>query len=160
MAAQTTHPAEPLVRIARREAAPLRRKIAVRAVAIVLALVVVGALFFLHGGEQEEQEPIPGGTNEERVAFLESFALSSLNTVLITSTAFSRLCIKSQSAPTSASFIADGSSIGSSTMRFVPKNDMVPAAATASSIDGAGPSTRVTSASSSCFASRASVFAA
>lgn len=39
----------------------------------VLALVVVGALFFLHGGEQEEQEPIPGGTNEERVAFLESF---------------------------------------------------------------------------------------
>ena len=35
----------------------------------VLALVVVGALFFLHGGEQEEQEPIPGGTNEERVAF-------------------------------------------------------------------------------------------
>lgn len=39
----------------------------------VLALVVVGALFFLHGGEQEEPEPIPGGTNEERVAFLESF---------------------------------------------------------------------------------------
>lgn len=39
----------------------------------VLVLVVVGALFFLHGGEQEEQEPIPGGTNEERVAFLESF---------------------------------------------------------------------------------------
>lgn len=39
----------------------------------VLALVVVGALFFLHGGEQEEPEPIPGGSNEERVAFLESF---------------------------------------------------------------------------------------
>ena len=39
----------------------------------VLALVVVGALFFLHGGEQEEQEPIPGGTKEERVACLDSF---------------------------------------------------------------------------------------
>ena len=36
--------AEPLVRIARREAAPLGRKVAVRAVAILLALVV-DALF-------------------------------------------------------------------------------------------------------------------
>ena len=34
MAAQTSHPAEPLVRIARRKAAPLSRKIAVRAAAM------------------------------------------------------------------------------------------------------------------------------
>ena len=43
----------------------------------VLALVVVGALFFLHGGEQEEPEPIPGGTNEERVAFFGELRLAS-----------------------------------------------------------------------------------
>ncbi len=41
---------------------------------ILLAAIVAGACFFLTGrGEEEARQPIPGGTNEERVAFLESF---------------------------------------------------------------------------------------
>ena len=41
---------------------------------ILLAAIVAGACFFLTGREEEEaRQPIPGGTNEERVAFLESF---------------------------------------------------------------------------------------
>ena len=40
----------------------------------MLAAIVAGACFFLTGrGEEEARQPIPGGTNEERVAFLESF---------------------------------------------------------------------------------------
>lgn len=41
---------------------------------ILLAAIVVGACIFLKGGDKEEKkEEIAGGTNEERVAFLESF---------------------------------------------------------------------------------------
>ena len=42
---------------------------------ILLAAIVAGACFFLTGpgGGGGSGRPIPGGTNEERVAFLESF---------------------------------------------------------------------------------------
>lgn len=41
---------------------------------LLLAAIVVGACIFLQSGSQEEEaEPILGGTNEERVAYLESF---------------------------------------------------------------------------------------
>ncbi len=40
---------------------------------LVLVVVVVGACIFLRGGEQEPPKEYPGGTNEERLAFLESF---------------------------------------------------------------------------------------
>ena len=41
---------------------------------LVLAVIVALACFFLQGrGEEEQAQPIPGGTNEERVAYLQSF---------------------------------------------------------------------------------------
>lgn len=41
---------------------------------LILVVVVVGACIFLHNGKgKEEQKEFPGGTNEERVAFLQSF---------------------------------------------------------------------------------------
>lgn len=41
---------------------------------LVLAVIVALACFFLQGrGEEEQVQPIPGGTNEERVAYLQSF---------------------------------------------------------------------------------------
>ena len=41
---------------------------------LVLAVIVALACFFLQSrGEEEPVQPIPGGTNEERVAYLESF---------------------------------------------------------------------------------------
>ena len=40
---------------------------------VVLAAIVVGACFFLQSREDEAPQTIPGGTNEERVAYLESF---------------------------------------------------------------------------------------
>ncbi len=41
---------------------------------LILAAVVVGACIFLWGGkDQVEKKEYPGGTNEERVAFLQSF---------------------------------------------------------------------------------------
>ena len=40
---------------------------------LLLAAIVVGACLFLQGRGEEESPPIPGGTNEERVAFLEGF---------------------------------------------------------------------------------------
>lgn len=40
---------------------------------LLLAVIVVGACFFLGTKGQQERQPIPGGTNEERVAYLQSF---------------------------------------------------------------------------------------
>lgn len=41
---------------------------------LILVVVVVGACFFLRGGKNEtEQKEFPGETNEERLAFLQSF---------------------------------------------------------------------------------------
>ena len=41
---------------------------------LILVAVVVGACIFLHSGKgEEEKKEFPGGTNEERVAFLQSF---------------------------------------------------------------------------------------
>ena len=40
---------------------------------LLLAVIVVGACLLLQGREEEEAPPVSGGTNEERVAFLESF---------------------------------------------------------------------------------------
>ncbi|MGI6255935.1 MAG: DUF4830 domain-containing protein [Acutalibacter sp.] len=41
---------------------------------LVLAVIVALACFFLQSrGEEEPAQPIPGGTNEERVAYLQSF---------------------------------------------------------------------------------------
>lgn len=41
---------------------------------VLLAVIVAGACIFLHsGGEKEKPQEISGNTNEERVAFLESF---------------------------------------------------------------------------------------
>ena len=40
---------------------------------LLLAVIVAGACVFLAGREGEERQPVPGGTNEERVAFLQSF---------------------------------------------------------------------------------------
>lgn len=40
----------------------------------ILLLVVAGACFFLwHGKQGEEQKAVPGGSNEERLTFLQSF---------------------------------------------------------------------------------------
>ena len=80
--------------------------------------------------------------------------------VVSTITAFSRLCIKSHRASTSFSPMAAGSMRGSSTTRFVPNSEMVPAAATASPISGAGPSMRVSSASPACIRRRTVFWAA
>ncbi len=74
--------AEPLVRIARREAAPLGRKVAVRAVAILLALVVDALFIYFVTG----LNPISvygvmwGGTFSTSVRF--SWALRDLSTLL------------------------------------------------------------------------------
>lgn len=40
---------------------------------LLLAVIVVGACVFLQSRGEEESQPIPGGTNEERVAYLQSF---------------------------------------------------------------------------------------
>ena len=40
---------------------------------LLLAVIVVGACLLLQGREEEAAPPVSGGTNEERVAFLESF---------------------------------------------------------------------------------------
>ena len=40
---------------------------------LLLAVIVAGACLFLQSRGQEERQPIPGGTNEERVAFLQGF---------------------------------------------------------------------------------------
>lgn len=40
---------------------------------LLLAAVVIGACIFLRGNKETESQPIPGGTNEERVSFLQSF---------------------------------------------------------------------------------------
>lgn len=40
---------------------------------LLLAAIVVGACLFLRGGPEAEQEEILGGTEEQRVAFLQSF---------------------------------------------------------------------------------------
>ena len=40
---------------------------------LLLAVIVVGACFFLQSKGEEEAQPIPGGTNEERLAYLQSF---------------------------------------------------------------------------------------
>lgn len=40
---------------------------------LLLAVIVAGACFFLQSKGGEERQPIPGGTNEERVAYLQSF---------------------------------------------------------------------------------------
>lgn len=40
---------------------------------LLLAVIIAGAWFFLRGGPQEEPEEILGGTEEQRVAFLQSF---------------------------------------------------------------------------------------
>lgn len=40
---------------------------------LLLAVIVVGACVFLQSRGEEESQPIPGGTNEERVAYLLSF---------------------------------------------------------------------------------------
>lgn len=40
---------------------------------LLLVVVVVGACFFLRGGPAEEQKEIKGGTNEERIAYLQTF---------------------------------------------------------------------------------------
>lgn len=40
---------------------------------VILAAIVVGACFFLQSREEEAPQAIPGGTNEERVAYLESY---------------------------------------------------------------------------------------
>lgn len=40
---------------------------------LLLAVIVVGACFFLQSRGEEERQPVPGGTNEERVAYLQSF---------------------------------------------------------------------------------------
>lgn len=40
---------------------------------LLLAVIVVGAVFFLQGKGEEGHQPIPGGTNEERIAYLQSF---------------------------------------------------------------------------------------
>ena len=74
--------AEPLVRIARREAAPLGRKVAVRAAAILLALVVDALFIYFVTG----LNPISvygvmwGGTFSTSVRF--SWALRDLSTLL------------------------------------------------------------------------------
>ncbi len=82
MAAQTTHPAEPLVRIARREAAPLSRKIAVRAAAILLALVVDALFIFFVTGLNPINVYVVmwGGTFSTTVRF--SWAMRDLSTLL------------------------------------------------------------------------------
>ena len=40
---------------------------------LLLAVIVVGACLFLRGGPEAEQKEILGGTEEQRVAFLQSF---------------------------------------------------------------------------------------
>ena len=40
---------------------------------LLLAVVVAGACLFLQSRGEEEIQPIPGGTNEERVAYLQGF---------------------------------------------------------------------------------------
>lgn len=40
---------------------------------LLLAVIVVGACVFLQSRGEGESQPIPGGTNEERVAYLQSF---------------------------------------------------------------------------------------
>ena len=82
MAAQTTHTAEPLVRIARREAAPLSRKIAVRAAAILLALVVDALFIFFVTGLNPINVYVVmwGGTFSTTVRF--SWAMRDLSTLL------------------------------------------------------------------------------
>ena len=40
---------------------------------LLLTVIVVGACVFLQSRGEEESQPIPGGTNEERVAYLQSF---------------------------------------------------------------------------------------
>lgn len=40
---------------------------------LLLAVVVAGACLFLQSRGEEEREPVPGGTNEERVAYLQGF---------------------------------------------------------------------------------------
>ncbi len=40
---------------------------------LILVAAVVGACIFLRGGEQEPPKEYPGGTNEERLSFLEGF---------------------------------------------------------------------------------------
>lgn len=40
---------------------------------LLLAVIGVGACVFLQSRGEEESQPIPGGTNEERVAYLQSF---------------------------------------------------------------------------------------
>ncbi len=82
MAAQTTHMAEPLVRIARREAAPLSRKIAVRAAAILLALVVDALFIFFVTGLNPINVYVVmwGGTFSTTVRF--SWAMRDLATLL------------------------------------------------------------------------------
>ena len=40
---------------------------------LLLAVIVAGACLFLQSRGQEERQPIPGGTNEERGAFLQGF---------------------------------------------------------------------------------------
>lgn len=82
MAVQTNHPAEPLVRIARRESSSLRRKIAVRAAAILLALVVDALfIFFVTGLNPINVYGVMwGGTFSTQVRF--SWAMRDLSTLL------------------------------------------------------------------------------
>ncbi len=82
MAAQTSHTTEPLVRIARREAAPLSRKIAVRAAAILLALVVDALFIFFVTGLNPINVYVVmwGGTFSTTVRF--SWAMRDLATLL------------------------------------------------------------------------------
>lgn len=45
-----------------------------RILAVLLLVVIgVGAFLFLRGGEEDPAQPVPGGTNQERVAFLQGF---------------------------------------------------------------------------------------